>query len=425
MSSSGTHRLNGSLTPNRVSRDRRRFLSKLTARAGNWYPDKYPWTAEKESQSILECVRIVAMEVEMAKPGFAPVTPPKRVSMAPTSPVEAMEPTSPVEAPGIELDEDPAASVADGLQPGIGADEEALYAVASGILDEEGQLQEGLPDVMVLSPSKRLRIKAPSPMVPKRSQKYCQNEDCVFNRMVPGQPAQKEWRQKYCTWCDDDLLAKAVSESKTEMSVKQALRMFKEKSAHVYRLALEKLEGHELSKGSRWCNGTGCVYSMCKPGSKSRARTASDFCAWCEPEYLEIAKQTVEGRKRLNQALSAFKTNPQVYDAALAKVGEGFVRASHVCCNAACVFSYKAPGQRCMARRPRRAGPRVSDLCFWCSPQIVSRAESTLVGIRRITMDLRKFSAFPDVFKSAISKLSEDFVADLRIASREAEKRPC
>jgi len=87
MISIGTHCLHGSLTPPRVSRDRRRFLSKLTNKAGNWYPDEYPWTAEKESQSILECVRMVAIEIEMAKPGFAPVTPPKQVSMAPGSPV--------------------------------------------------------------------------------------------------------------------------------------------------------------------------------------------------------------------------------------------------------------------------------------------------------------------------------------------------
>ena len=105
MSLSGTHRLYGSLTPPRVCRDRRQILSKLIARAGNTYPKDYPWTAEKESLSVLECVRMVAIGIEMAQPGFAPVTPPAQVSMAPTSPVEA---------PGIELDEVPSAAVADG-----------------------------------------------------------------------------------------------------------------------------------------------------------------------------------------------------------------------------------------------------------------------------------------------------------------------
>ena len=38
-------------------------------------------------------------------------------------------------------------------------------------------------------------------------------------------------------------------------------------------------------------------------------------------------------------------------------------------------------------------------------------------------MDLRKFSSFPDVFKSAMSKLSSEFLLDLRIASREAENK--
>ena len=134
-----------------------------------------------------------------------------------------------------------------------------------------------------------------------------------------------------------------------------------------------------------------------------------------------MAKQTVEGRKRLNQALSAFKTNPEVYEAALTKVGEDFVRASHVCCNAACVFSYKSPGHPCFVARSR--GTRVSDLCFWCSPNIVSSAESSAAGIQRIIKFLRKFSSFPHVFEAAISKLSNNFVVDLCMASRDAENK--
>ena len=142
------HRLYGRSTPPRVSRERRQLLSKLTARAGDTYPKEYPWRAEKEALSVLECVRMVATEIEMAAPGFAPVTPPQRVSTAPSSPLGG---------PGIELHEVCSAAVADGL-PGIGADAEVLGgvvadgaqtgtgadlasfgAVASGILDEEGQ----------------------------------------------------------------------------------------------------------------------------------------------------------------------------------------------------------------------------------------------------------------------------------------------
>ena len=120
-----------------------------------------------------------------------------------------------------------------------------------------------------------------------------------------------------------------------------------------------------------------------------------------------MAKQTVEGRKRLNQALSAFKKNPQVYDAALAKVGEGFVRAARLCCGTGCMFSYSAPGHRCGARQRNQV--RVSDLCFWCSPEVVSRAESTALGLRRIARDLRKFGSFPEVFHAATRKLSSEF----------------
>ena len=49
-----------------------------------------------------------------------------------------------------------------------GAEEGTLIAVASGIVDEKCQHQDELPDLMVFSPGKRLRIKAPSPMVLKR-----------------------------------------------------------------------------------------------------------------------------------------------------------------------------------------------------------------------------------------------------------------
>ena len=160
-------------------------MTKLTARAGDTYPKEYPWRGEKEALSVLECVRMVATEIEMAAPGFTPVTPPQRVSTAPSSPLGGAV------ASGI-LDEEGQTAVADVLQPGIDADAEVLAAVASGTLDEEGQYQEKLPPLMVLSPATRLRSKAASPLVRKRSQKYCQNEDCVFNRMVPGQPARKE-----------------------------------------------------------------------------------------------------------------------------------------------------------------------------------------------------------------------------------------
>jgi hypothetical protein len=136
---------------------------------------------------------------------------------------------------------------------------------------------------------------------------------------------------------------------------------------------------------------------------------------------VEFAKGSIEGRKRLNQSLSAFKTNPEVYDAALAKLGEDFVRTSRICCNPDCVFSYNNPGQPCRARRVY--GRSLSDLCFWCSPDAVSACESTPLGIRRIAMDLRKFSSCPDVLQTALSKLSQDFVADLRVCSLEAERK--
>ena len=110
-----------------------------------------------------------------------------------------------------------------------------------------------------------------------------------------------------------------------------------------------------------------------------------------------------------------------MYDAALAMLGDVFVRSSHLCCNPACVFSYKNPGKPSSAHRCGVERVRASDLCFWCNSTDVASAEVTPFGIRRIVQDLRKFSLSLDVFKAAISKLSADFLADLRVCSLEAE----
>ena len=75
---------------------------------------------------------------------------------------------------------------------------------------QDSIVQEELPDLMVMSPSQRLRTKGFCPLVPKRSHKYCQKEDCVFNCMAPGRPARKDTGQQFCTWCDDDLLTAAL-----------------------------------------------------------------------------------------------------------------------------------------------------------------------------------------------------------------------
>ena len=154
---------------------------------------------------------------------------------------------------------------------------------------------------------------------------------------------------------------------------------------------------------------------MLNPGRKARPLRANDLCSWCDADYLDFAKSSIEGRKRLNQAPSAFKTHPEVYEAALAKVGADFVRASRLCCQPECIFSYTKPGERSRARRH-------SDLCFWCDPDVVSAGESTPVGIRKIAMDLRKFSSQPHVFEAARIKVSAEFLQDLRVCSVEAER---
>ena len=182
------------------------------------------------------------------------------------------------------------------------------------------------------------------------------------------------------------MLAQALQAAGPAHGLKISLGCFKKKNPEVYRLALQRLEGHEFRESDAHynclCVGTGCVYSMLDPGSEARPMRANDLCSWCDADYLEFAKASIEGRKRLNQALSAFKTNPEVYEAALAKVGADFVRASRLCCQPECIFSYTKPGERSRARRH-------SDLCFWCDPDVVSAGESTPVGIRKIAMDLR------------------------------------
>ncbi len=212
------------------------------------------------------------------------------------------------------------------------------------------------------------------------------------------------------------MLAHALQDAGTEMHVKVSLACFKKKDPEVYRLALEKLDGYEVHSQD-FCAGIGCVYSNVKPGVRARCQYAHDFCQWCDADGLVEAKGSIEGRKRLNQALSVFRTHPAVYEAALAKLGKDFVRASRYCGSTGCIFSYRNPGERSRAR------PQ-SDLCFWCNPAAVSAAEMTPSGIRRIGMDLRKFSTGrTDVFQAGVSKLSAAFLLDLRVCSLQAEQQ--
>ena len=53
------------------------------------------------------------------------------------------------------------------------------------------QAESSVEAIMVSSPAKRLRSKQASPLVPRRSDKYCSNPSCGFNRFNPGQPARK------------------------------------------------------------------------------------------------------------------------------------------------------------------------------------------------------------------------------------------
>ena len=130
---------------------------------------------------------------------------------------------------------------------------------SSGLcIHEEGE-DHILEDLVVVSPAKRVRVKAPTPLVAKRSHKYCQKEDCVSNRFRPDHPAAKHDGIDTCVWCDESFLAQYVQEATIEIHVKKTLESFKKNDTAVYRMALEKLGAHELSGGSRFCKGSDCV----------------------------------------------------------------------------------------------------------------------------------------------------------------------
>jgi hypothetical protein len=205
----------------------------------------------------------------------------------------------------------------------------------------------------------------------------------------------------------------ALQEDGTRMHLKVSLTCFKKKDLEVYRLALGKLDGVDLPS-YYLCNGPGCVYSTARPGTPARA--VSDFCRWCDADVLGTSKNSIRGRRLLNEAVTAFYRYPAVYEAALAKVGADFVRASQYCCSTSCVFSYKNHGKKARARLR-------SDLCFWCSPDVVTRYESTRNGIRKIAMHMRKFSTTRvEVFQVAISRLPYGFLQGLRVCSQKAEQ---
>jgi len=113
-------------------------------------------------------------------------------------------------------------ATSDGTLHGINAGdgEDAKPGHGNGMRYEEGEHEDTLDDLMVLSPAHRVREKAPTPLGPKRSQKYCQKDDCVFSRGEPGKPARKATDQEYCAWCDEKLLAQALQAAGTECNLK-------------------------------------------------------------------------------------------------------------------------------------------------------------------------------------------------------------
>ncbi len=401
------------MTPRRLSTHRRKYLAALARTAGgrqdartlgDGYGSDDCETPKQRELSQLRCLRMVSIALESHKvctvptatppfvlggsvssgwprgsPGIhgeaaAPVTPPQVPGIrSPSIPGEggssvaapqwfggSVSTCSPIRAPSMHGEAARAAAF-ESLQ---------LHSPGKRILEkQEETLSEPL---LVSSPSKRLRSKVYAPLVVKRSQKYCQKESCVFSRNLLGQLAMKVVGVDFCVWCDSDLLASALQDAETEMNVKVSLACFKKKDPEVYRLALEKLDGYEVHSQD-FCAGIGCVYSNVKPGVRARCQYAHDFCQWCDADGLVEAKGSIEGRKRLNQALSVFRTHPAVYEAALAKLGKDFVRASRYCGSTGCIFSYRNPGERSRAR------PQ-SDLCFWCNPAAVSAAEMTPSG---------------------------------------------
>ena len=63
-------------------------------------------------------------------------------------------------------------------------------------------------------------------------------------------------------------------------------------------------------------------------------------------------------------------------------------------------------------------------MCFWCDLAVVSAAQQSPAGIRRIAKDLKRFSVTRvDVFQSAAAKLTEAFLHDLRVVSVDAEQQ--
>ncbi len=102
--------------------------------------------------------------------------------------------------------------------------------IASSIADDPA---EDAPEpLFVLSPSRRVRGKtcaADVSMVFKRNRNYCQAEDCVFSRTMPGQPAL--CRDGNCAWCDPDAMASAIADGGAALrNVRISLSMFEEKN---------------------------------------------------------------------------------------------------------------------------------------------------------------------------------------------------
>ena len=172
------------VTPCRTSARRRKYLDALARTSGDLSDVEAPLTPENESQSVWESLRMVPVEVDFCQ----------------------VCPVAPISPPRMEQ----AGSAAGGSPTGspVLSGQAALHAADASLLPSSpgrricGKRKETLSEpTIVWSTSKRLRSKTCSPLVPKRPDKYCQMDDCVFNRQVPGQPASKAENVDFCVWC--------------------------------------------------------------------------------------------------------------------------------------------------------------------------------------------------------------------------------
>ena len=91
----------------------------------------------------------------------------------------------------------------------------------------------------------------------------------MFSKRFPGAPARVQERGALCMWYFEDALEAASRDEFGKRNINHSLAMVLKRNHALYEKALRRL-GPFWQVSTRYCQGDDCVYSLQKPGGRTR-----------------------------------------------------------------------------------------------------------------------------------------------------------